>query len=81
MNIENIPVGLTFTHTVAIDNDWKPNAYLDETYADAPKAKCVVTAVRDGWVYFKYVNHLGKSPFKARDTEFLETQVGEIISD
>lgn len=45
--------GVTFTHTHIIDPDWRPRP--GQTYTrDAPNARCRVTSVRRGYVYWTY---------------------------
>ena len=52
-----IRVGTTFDHQHLIDPNWRPGP--GETYVDAPRARCEVSAVRKGAVYFRYVGTTG----------------------
>jgi hypothetical protein len=60
--------GVTFTHHSIIEPDWKPAP--GQTYTrDAPKARCKITSVRRGYVYWTYV----MQPAGARLIMSLET--------
>lgn len=58
--------GTEFTHPSMLDPDWMPGP--GQRYADAPKARCVVTTVRRGTVWFRYATDPDASPgtFTAR---------------
>jgi hypothetical protein len=47
-----IEPGREFTHPTKLDPDWRPEP--GQRYADAPKARCVVTSVRGAVVYYRY---------------------------
>lgn len=63
---ETITVGTEFTHAYMLNPDWRPGP--GQTYAqNCPYARCVVTAVRNGAVYYGYVGQRHGSWWVARD--------------
>jgi len=51
-----------FEHDKMLDPDWTPEP--GQTYRDdCPKARCQVTSIRAGVVYFRYLGQPGPAPF------------------
>lgn len=50
-----------FEHDKKLDPGFEPKP--GEKYADGPKAKCEVTCIRMGTVYYRYLGASGAAPF------------------
>ena len=48
--VNRLQVGARFIHARLLDPEWKPGP--GQRYADAPHARCRVTAIRHGSVYY-----------------------------
>jgi hypothetical protein len=49
-----VKAGMTFTHDRIVDPDWTPGP--GQKWADAPRARMVVTRVAKGSVFFSYAD-------------------------
>jgi len=75
--MQEIRTGKTFVHKTLLDPDWNPAP--GQKYADAPKAICRITAVRQGKVYYGIGADATKAHAYAVDDYFVAHSLGEWI--
>ena len=72
--MDEIKTGRVFRHKSLLDTDWVPGE--GQRYADAPKAVCRITAVRQGKVYFGIGADATKAHAYANDDYFVAHTLG-----